>query len=113
MQAAVVRLKGGVKVPIHYQSVDMITCSERIEENHHGISEITWILLKSRITRLTIESRCLSSEWSEVYAEISNQFFIPGVKCYVTGVYANYATREFGTSIALYCPLPLPLTNHA
>ena len=90
----------------------MITCFERIEENHHGIDEITWILLKSRINRLTIESCCLSSEWSETFAQIANSFLADGVKCYVTAVYANYATREFGTAIALYCPLPLPLTNH-
>ena len=89
----------------------MIVCSERIEENHHGIDELTWTLLKSRSTRLTIESECPISKFAEVYAGIANQFFAPEIWCYVTGVYANYATHEFGIAIALYCPLPL--TNHA
>lgn len=91
----------------------MITHDELVEENHIGITDHDWTMLKMKTIRLTIESRCSNDQWSETFARIANSFLADGVKCYVTAVYANYATREFGTSIALYCPLPLPLTNHA
>lgn len=89
----------------------MVTHDKFVEENNIGIRDSEWTMLKMKTTRLTIESGCSSAQWHETFAQIANSFLADGVCCYVTAVYADYSTREFGTSIALYCPLP-PTFSH-